>query len=158
MLVVRWAISLSAITFTHLFKQNFQMTPQEIKAGMTQGDFRIYRVFEEPIKTIPEDGGDPYYHLDYWIFSDDILVGDVGMDTIDRSKGCSSYPRPESKNEMEANAAAICLAVNNTWGMGIDPTKIPSLLDRIERELIDAASLPEWACETLTEILNSAKI
>ena len=39
---------------------------------------------------------------------------------------------PESSNR-QANATAICTAVNNTYGIGIDPTDIPKLKEENEK-------------------------
>lgn len=65
-----------------------------------------------------------------------------------------SLPMDDSDS---ANAAAICHAVNNTYGQNIDPTKVPEMVHMLKTVLSYEAHISELYPD-ITALLNSISI
>jgi len=106
------------------------MTAQEIKQNMTQGEWRgkdTTYLKEEQFVVTPEDGGTPWVACERAIFVNDVRLGALCMYTVS-----SSTKYPTTVEEISADHAAIVSAVNGTYGVGIDPSKVAEIVMQLE--------------------------
>lgn len=80
-------------------------------------------------------------------YSVDIVIDDDrSFGIVDFERGTEDYPF----SERATNAAAICLAINNTFGKNIDPTKVEEMYKMLE--------CLSYERDTITKFLSTVKL
>lgn len=131
------------------------MTAQEIKGKMTQGEWKgkdTTYTKEEPFTVIPEDGGTPWVACERAIFVNDVRLGALCMYTVS-----SSTKYPTTVQEISADHAAIVSAVNGTYGVGIDPSKVAEMRHMLSTVLGYEGHISELHKE-ISDLLTAAKL
>lgn len=131
------------------------MTPQDIKQHMTQGEWKgkdTTYTKEEPFTVTPEDGGTPWIACERAIFVGDVRLGALCMYTVS-----SSTKYPTTVEEISADHAAIVSAVNGTFGVGIDPSKVKEMRHMLLTVLGYEGHISELH-KDIEQLINSAKL
>jgi len=131
------------------------MNQKDIKAKMTQGVFRGKDTEyspEVPFTVSPEDGTTPWVACERKIFANDVLLGSLWMQTAS-----GGYETPRTVEEISADHSAIVSAVNNTYGIGIDPTKVGEMAKMLSTVLGYEGHISELH-KDIEQLLNSAKL
>lgn len=127
------------------------MNQKTIKAAMTPGEWSGSCMYETP-NIFTNDNGEEMTHNSAYIKANGLIVADGKMI-------CAKGKRQSfvhNNDEFLANTEAITTAINSTYNLGIDPTKVPKAFEY----LASFAMLHEGTelAEAVTAFLESAKL
>lgn len=110
------------------------MNQQQIKDGITQGTWVLKG------NQLKIDDNNPANHIGLLYVSHETVHNKIKKTSKD-----------------VANGTAICHAINNTYVIGIDPEKIPELINALERIRKHFSNYPSL-CAGIDKLLKSARL